>query len=117
MKNPFRPYLVVVLLLITFTVGVFVGRATAYGNVSITVEREQSDNMNNEDTAGFKLNINTATADELQQIPGLGPALAQRIVDYRNEYGQFASTDDLLNVSGIGNEKLSTIVPYLTVGG
>jgi len=117
LKKPFSPCLVVVLLILTFTIGVFVGRATAYGNVSVTVEREYAGSTNNEDPANFKLNINTATADQLQQIPGLGPALAQRIVDYRDEYGPFASTDDLLNISGIGNAKLSTIIPYLTVGG
>ena len=117
MKNPFRSYLFIILLLIAFTVGIFVGRSASYGNVSISVERESFGNVNDSTSAGIRLNINTASVDELQQIPGLGPALAQRIVDYRNEHGQFVTTDDLLNVSGIGDAKLSAIIPYITVGG
>jgi competence protein ComEA len=52
------------------------------------------------------IHINVATLDELQRLPGVGPALAQKIVDYRTEHGPFTSMADLDNVSGIGESRL-----------
>jgi len=52
--------------------------------------------------AGGKININTATAAELESLPGIGPVLAQRVVDYREANGPFATIEDIKNVSGIG---------------
>jgi competence protein ComEA len=54
---------------------------------------------------GATVNVNTATKDELVGLPGIGPAKAQAIVDYRNQHGPFRSVDDLRKVKGIG-EKL-----------
>ncbi len=61
------------------------------------------------EAAGQLLNLNTATVAQLETLPGIGPALAQRIVDYRTANGPFASLDDLLNVSGIGPAKVDAI--------
>lgn len=63
--------------------------------------------------AGFTVNINAAGAIELAQLPGLGPATAERIVAYRTEHGPFASHDDLLAVSGIGPVTLESLRPFL----
>ena len=60
------------------------------------------------------LNINTATAGQLETLDGIGQVLAQRIVDYRNANGPFASVDDLLEVNGIGPGILETIRPQIT---
>lgn len=58
---------------------------------------------------GGKININQATVEELQQLPGIGPARAQAIVRYREEHGPFQSLEELTNVSGIGPKILENI--------
>lgn len=50
----------------------------------------------------LKVNLNTASQSDLQQLPGIGPAIANRIVEYRARYGSFQRTSDLMNVKGIG---------------
>lgn len=65
--------------------------------------------------AGGKVNINSAGVDELSELPGIGPAYAQRIVDYRKEYGPFKTIEDLLNVRGIGDRTFEKIRDRITV--
>lgn len=57
-----------------------------------------------------KLNINTATTAELSVLDGIGETLAQRIVQYREEHGQYETVYDLLNVNGIGSVTLNDII-------
>lgn len=61
------------------------------------------------------LNINTASLEELDNLPGIGPALAQRIIDYREEHGPFLTIEDILNVSGIGPSTFDQIKDKITV--
>lgn len=61
------------------------------------------------------LNINTATADELETLPKIGPQMAQRIIDYRKAHGGFASVDALQNVKGIGEKTLEKLRPFIGV--
>lgn len=66
------------------------------------------------DTAGL-ININTASAAELQTLSGIGPSVAQSIIDERTKNGPFASVDDLMRVSGIGEKKLAKIKDCICV--
>ena len=64
---------------------------------------------------GAKVDLNRATAAELEELPGVGPVLAQRILDWRTEHGRFASVDELGEVSGIGEKIFAQLQPKVTV--
>ncbi len=64
----------------------------------------------------LRIDVNTATAEELETLPGIGPTLARAIVRHREENGPFGSVDELLEVSGIGEAKLDNIREDVTVG-
>jgi competence protein ComEA len=64
---------------------------------------------------GGKINLNTATLDQLESLPGIGEVIGQRILDYRQQHGPFHSVDDLLNVSGIGPSHLADVKDLVTV--
>lgn len=68
------------------------------------------------DKISFPIDINTATAEELQALPGIGEARAGAIVAYREEHGPFTYVEDLRAVSGIGEGILADIMDYITVG-
>jgi competence protein ComEA len=62
------------------------------------------------------VNINTATSAQLQLVPGIGPATAEKILTMRKSYGPFKSVDDLLAIKGLGKKRLDKMRKYLTVG-
>ena len=64
---------------------------------------------------GARININTATSQELQTLRGIGPAMARRIIEYRQTYGGFSTVDDLTNVKGIGEKTLEKIRDSIAV--
>ncbi len=66
--------------------------------------------------SNYPININTATLPDLDLLPGIGPVIASKIIDYRNIHGLFRRTDDLLNVNGIGEKKLAQLQGLVTVG-
>ena len=123
-----------------FTIGLFVGRNQHHGTVEISIAETVSVPVQTafsdstlavngalaavqpaETTASTEnhglVNINTATQTELMSLPGIGEVLAQRIIDYRTEHGDFHSVGELLNVSGIGEKKLEAIIDLITTGG
>ena len=59
--------------------------------------------------------LNKATAKELESLPGIGPAIAERIVTYRTEQGKFSELSELMKVKGIGEKKLAQLRPHLTL--
>ena len=82
---------------------------TARGDYEIEAEQPT------EDAAQLRMvNINTAGVDELDSLPGIGPVLAQRIIDWRTANGPFTSLEDLLQVSGIGQTTLDGLRDRIT---
>ena len=61
------------------------------------------------------IDINTATKDQLMQLPGIGEQYAERIIAYREEHGPFKTVNDLMNVRGIGKKKLEVLKPLISV--
>ncbi|OIJ16672.1 hypothetical protein BKP37_05415 [Anaerobacillus alkalilacustris] len=62
-----------------------------------------------------KINLNYATSEELQAIPGIGPSKASAIISYREEFGKFNTVDELINVSGIGQKSLEKMIDFIEV--
>lgn len=67
------------------------------------------------DDFGEMININTANSEKLQELPGIGPAYAGRIVTWRDKNGSFTSKDQLLEIKGIGEKRLAKIKPLITL--
>lgn len=65
---------------------------------------------------GPQVNINAATAEQLEELPGVGPKMAARIVEYRQKNGGFKKVEDLMNVRGLGEKNFLKLKPFITVG-
>ena len=68
-----------------------------------------------EKTAASKINLNSATAEQLTSIPGIGPATAKLIIEHRTKAGKFNRIEELMNIRGIGEKKFQQIKDLLTL--
>lgn len=100
-----------------FVLGVFCGRMSA-GLVNYHIEdpRTVYFTVPTETEGDTRLNINTATVEELMEIPGIGELLAQRIVDFREQHGQLMTLDELMDVEGFGQKRIEILEEYVKVG-
>ncbi len=111
-------YLFLALITLAFLAAVLVltHRADSGESTGYTVETEREAQ---EEVAPVRvlIDINTATAEELDALTGIGPSLAEAIVAYRTEHGDFTCAEDLLQVKGIGQSKLDGLRGEITIGG
>lgn len=77
-------------------------------NIEDSLQQVKSENS-------AKINLNTATIDEFDKLEGIGPATAQKIIDYREQNGAFKSIEEIKNVSGIGEGKFETIKEKISI--
>ena len=115
MKNAKWLLLGMTCIFLCVLLGIFIGRNLTGSYISI--DTSATIPSQDPDRADGKIDLNTATANQLQLLPGIGEILAQRIMDYRDKHGGFHMISDLLNVDGIGNVKYKEIEPYIKVGG
>ncbi len=90
----------------------FPGNRQQESGYTVTTQRQGQETVLPE-----KINLNTATASQLETLDGIGPKLAQRIIDDREANGPFASVDDLDRVSGIGPATVENLRDFVTVEG
>lgn len=142
-KQAISLLVVVTLVFAGFTAGFFVGRSYSAGDVQIAVpaqllteptqppqtqpvqtapvetqtEPRETEPPETEPAIVFPIHLNTAGETELMALPGIGPVLAGRILDYRRENGPFETVEELMNVSGIGEKRLEAVWDLVTIGG
>ncbi len=121
MKKAALSLVVAALIFAAGLTGFFLGKRSSPDPVILS--RPQVQTVPTLPTAGVEttspgpVDINTASAAQLETLPGIGPVLAQRIIDYRQEHGPFQSISELTMVSGIGLSILETLMDLITVGG
>lgn len=107
-KSAAHLLLAIACVLMALMAGYFLGRNTVRSPIVVSKLPTQAASQG-------LLNINTATLEQLQELPGIGKTLAQRILDYRNTHGPFERLSDLSLVEGIGLDIIERITDYATV--
>lgn len=104
-----------------FLAGIFIGRNSLGSDVILTklpgATVPSTPQATKPITDNYPININTADTELLQQLPGIGAVLAERIVAYRTEHGPFETVSQLTLVPGIGPDRLEGLKDYATTGG
>ncbi|MBQ8769121.1 MAG: ComEA family DNA-binding protein [Oscillospiraceae bacterium] len=105
--------LIVMIIFLSILIGFFLGRNIGSSPIHISKlpDATSASTAQSED----KININIADLDDLQKIPGIGMILAQRIIDYRDANGPFETVSELTKVNGIGLDRLTRMMDYITV--
>ena len=100
-------------------VGIYIGRNFLSG-ANLNIQNGQVPQLpstgQTQPVGDGKIDINTATIEQLDLLDGIGQAIAQRIIDYRTKNGPFSKIEEIMNVNGIGEKKFEQIKDYIKVG-
>ena len=110
----------ITILFIGLMIGIYIGTSTSRNYIELTYDPTvYTDGTGNDNKRPdiVKININTATVEELTVLPGIGESTAKQIIEYRENIGSFYSIDDLEKVKGISRNRVEEISKYITVGG
>ena len=109
-----------IIIFVSFILGFLIGRNTGNSNVIVSYNKTTTTtpiSSTNQSVSVNKININTADESLLCELPGIGPKIAQRIIEYRQEHGSFKTIQEITNVSGIGDKTFQSLESLITVGG
>ena len=97
--------------------GVFIGRnlTRSYIPVDHAIHSQAGESTGSKESNDGKIDINTATEQQLMLLPGIGETTAKRIIEYRTEHNGFSTIEDIMHVSGIGEKKFEQMKPYIKV--
>lgn len=101
--------------LLAAVVGYNLAAAPRYDSEAVVPSSSESVFAPSKAESHLLVNINTATEEELQKLPGIGPVTAGKIVEYRESYGRFVDVYELDEVNGIGEKTIEKLLPYITV--
>lgn len=115
----------ILVLCAVFTLGYLLGSGKTTAPVQVTVAApavsaaapEEAAVSTEKPSSDGLIDLNTATQEQLETLPGIGRELAQRILAYRQTYGPFVAKEQIMDVEGIGQGRYDKIEAYLTVGG
>lgn len=111
----YRPQILVSILVVVVLVGGAFYAARATEKAPKVVYSASLEEIASESNQRLKVNLNTADVDELDELPQVGPSIAQKIIDYRQANGMFRTVDELEEVSGIGPKTIEKIKPFAEV--
>ena len=110
-----KPHIIISILVVAILAGGAYYSSRVSESAPKVVYSTSLDEAKAEAQTPLLVNINTADAKELDELPGVGPSTAEKIIEYRHHNGSFKSVDELEGVSGIGPKKLEKIKPFATV--
>ena len=115
MKKAGYALIIITVAICILACGILIGRNLNRSSITLVSTTGTSPDSTSQETTSKKININAASVEELTLLPGIGNTLAQRIVNYRTDFGPFRSKTDLCNVEGIGEKKLLKLLDYITI--
>lgn len=115
-KNASKIFLITMLICVGIFLGFFIGRISSGNMISVTKSENRSDSpLKNSSIDTKKLDLNTATVQELAEIPGVSKMIANSIIEYRENYGKFKTVYELKHITGISQALYETLLDYVTV--